>query len=293
MDLFFQLILNGIVLGSEYALLGISWGVIFNTTGTFHFAHGVVYTAGAYGAVLFADTLGLPLPLAVAGGIVVAVVLGVGIDVVCYEPMRRIQATPMTILITSLGALIVVENTMPILFGTASRTLPGIDTYPIAVGSAVITNLNLLKVLATWGLFAGLIAFLRYTRAGKALRAVGSNPEMAQVVGFHLRRVYILAFAIGSALVGVGGILTVADTGAVPHMGTQAVLIASMAVLLGGMGSIVGSALGGFFIGMTMSLSILALPSEWQLTLAFGLLVVVIALRPRGFLGGKVSKAEI
>jgi branched-chain amino acid transport system permease protein len=125
------------------------------------------------------------------------------------------------------------------------------------------------------------------------MRAVGSNPQMAQIVGFHLRRVYLLAFAIGSALVGVGGILEAADTGAVSHMGTQAVLIASMAVLLGGMGSTLGSALGGFFIGMTMSLSVLVLPSEWQLTLAFGLLIVVIALRPRGFRGGRVAKAEI
>jgi branched-chain amino acid transport system permease protein len=293
MDLFFQLVLNGIILGGEYALLGIGWGIIFNTTGTFHFAHGVVYTAGAYGAVLFADTLGLPLPLAVAGGVAVAVVLGVGIDVVCYAPMRRIGATPMTILITSLGVLIVVENSLPILFGTASRTIPGIDTVTIAVGPAVITNLHIVKTAAAFGLFAALIAFLRYTRAGKAMRAVGSNPEMAQIVGFHLRRVYMLAFAVGSALAGVGGILEAADTGAVPHMGTQAVLIASMAVLLGGMGSTLGSALGGFFIGMTMSLSILALPSEWQLTLAFGLLIGVIALRPRGFRGGKVAKAEI
>jgi branched-chain amino acid transport system permease protein len=289
MDLFFQLVLNGIILGGEYALLGIGWGIIFNTTGTFHFAHGVVYTAGAYGAVLFADTLGLPLPLAVAGGVAVAVVLGVGIDVVCYAPMRRIGATPMTILITSLGVLIVVENSLPILFGTASRTIPGIDTVTIAVGPAVITNLHIVKTAAAFGLFAA----LRYTRAGKAMRAVGSNPEMAQIVGFHLRRVYMLAFAVGSALAGVGGILEAADTGAVPHMGTQAVLIASMAVLLGGMGSTLGSALGGFFIGMTMSLSILALPSEWQLTLAFGLLIGVIALRPRGFRGGKVAKAEI
>lgn len=293
MDLFFQLILNGIILGSEYALLGISWGVIFNTTGTFHFAHGVVYTAGAYGAVLFADTLGLPLPLAVLGGVAVAVALGMGIEVVCYEPMRRIQATPMTLLITSLGVLIVVENTVPILFGTASRTIPGIETEPIAVGSAVITNLHIIKVAAAGSLLAALLGFLRFARAGKAMRAVGSNPQMAQIVGFHLRRVYLLAFAIGSALVGVGGILEAADTGAVPHMGTQAVLIASMAVLLGGMGSTLGSALGGFFIGMTMSLSVLVLPSEWQLTLAFGLLIVVIALRPRGFRGGRVAKAEI
>src|SRR5579863_5475518 len=100
MDLFLQLMLNGIILGSEYALLGISWGIIFNTTGTFHFAHGIVYTAGAYGAVLCADTLGLPLPLAILGGIAIGTVLGVGIDVACYEPMRRIHATPMTLLIT-------------------------------------------------------------------------------------------------------------------------------------------------------------------------------------------------
>ncbi len=293
MDLFFQLLLNGVILGSEYALLGISWGIIFNTTGTFHFAHGVVYTAGAYGAVLFADTLGLPLPLAVLGGVAIAVALGMGIEIVCYEPMRRIQATPMTILITSLGVLIVVENLMPILFGTASRTIPGIVTEPIALGSAVITNQHIVKVVAAGGLLAALLGFLRYTRAGKAMRAVGSNPQMAQIVGFHLRRVYLLAFALGSALVGVGGILEAADTGAVPHMGTQAVLIASMAVLLGGMGSTLGSALGGFFIGMTMSLSVLVLPSEWQLTLAFGLLIVVIALRPRGFRGGRVAKAEI
>jgi branched-subunit amino acid ABC-type transport system permease component len=207
--------------------------------------------------------------------------------------MRRIGATPMTLLITSLGVLIVIENLLPVLFGTAARTIPGVSTVPFALGSAVVTNQHLVKVVTVSGLFAVLIAFLKYTRAGKAMRAVGSNPEMAQIVGFHLRRVYVLAFAIGSGLVGVGGILEAVDTGAVPHMGTQAVLIASMAVLLGGMGSTVGSALGGFFIGMTMSLSILVLPSEWQLTLAFGLLIGVIALRPRGFLGGKVTKAEV
>ncbi len=293
MDLLLQLIVNGVILGSEYALLGISWGIIFNTTGTFHFAHGVVYTAGAYGAILFADTLGLPLPVAVVCGVGVAVLLGVGIDWACYAPMRRIDATPMTILITSLGVLIVVENLIPIGFGTASRTLPGIVTQPLVLGPVVLTNIHLFKIAAAAGGFGLLMAFLRCTRAGKAMRAVGSNPQMAQIVGFNLQRIFTLAFAVGSALAGVGGILETADTGAVPTMGTQAVLIASMAVLLGGMGSTLGSALGGFFIGMTMSVAILLLPSEWQLTLAFGLLIVVIALRPRGFRGGRVVKAEV
>ncbi len=135
--------------------------------------------------------------------------------------------------------------------------------------------------------------FLYFTRPGKALRAVGSNPELAQIVGFNINRLYLLAYAIGSALVAVSGILQAMDIGASPSSGTFAVIIASMAVLLGGMGSLTGSALGGFFIGMAMSLSIWKLPSEWQLTVGFGLLIILITIRPHGFLGGKITKAEV
>ncbi len=293
MDLILQLLLNGLILGSEYALLGISWAVIFNTTGTFHFAHGIIYTAGAYGAIFCAEMLRLPVPVSIAGGVLTAVLLAMAIDQWAYEPMRRKQATSMTILITSLGILIVVENLVPILFGTQSLRLVGIETVPFSVGPFFLTNIHVWKIGVTWSLFWALMAFLRFTRPGKALRAVGSNPEMARIVGFNLRRVYLLAFALGSVLAASGAILETADTGAVPHMGTTAVLIASMAVFLGGMGSLMGAALGGFFIGMAMSLSIWKIPSEWQLTIGFGVLVLVIALRPRGFLGGKVGKAEI
>ncbi len=293
MEIFPQLLFNGLILGSEYALLGISWGIIFNVTGTFHFAHAIVYTIGAYGAILCADTLGLPFPLSVAGGILFATLAGVIIEVYFYAPMRRIQATPMTILIASLGILIVVENMVPIFFGVSSRMMSGVETRPYSIGPVFFTNIHVAKIAFSWGLFALLQAFLHFTRTGKALRAVASNPEMAQVVGFNIRRLFILAFAIGSGLVAVGGILQAMDTGAAPEMGTITVIIATMSVLLGGMGSFTGSALGGLFIGMAMSLSIWQLPSEWQLTVGFGLLVVVIAVRPRGFLGGKVTKAEI
>lgn len=293
MEIFPQLLFNGLILGSEYALLGVSWGIIFNVTGTFHFAHAIVYTIGAYGAIFCLDTLGLPFPLSVAGGILFAVAAGVIIEVFFYVPMRRIQATPMTILITSLAILIVVENAVPIFFGVSSRTLGGVETQPLSVGPVFFTNIHLAKIACSWGLFALLQLFLHFTRPGKALRAVASNPEMAEVVGFNIRRFFLLAFAIGSALVAVGGILQAMDTGASPGMGTIAVIIATMSVLLGGMGSFTGSALGGLFIGMAMSLSIWQLPSEWELTVGFGLLVIVIAVRPRGFLGGKVTKAEV
>lgn len=293
MDIFLQLLVNGIILGSEYALLGISWGVIFNVTGTFHFAHAIVYTLGAYAAILFHETLGLPLVVAWVLAIAVAALAGVLIEVGLYEPMRKRSASSMTILITSLGVLIVVESLIPIFFGAGSLSLSGVETHPYFVGPVVFTNIHLLKVIATWVLLAGLMAFLHFTRSGKALRAVGSNPLMASVVGLNIRRLFMLAFAIGSGMVAVGGMLQAMDTGAFYDMGTQAVIIATMAVLLGGMGSFVGSALGGLFIGLAMSLSIWGLPSEWQLTVGFGALVIVIALRPRGFLGGKVVKSEV
>jgi branched-chain amino acid transport system permease protein len=293
MELFLQLLFNGLIVGSNYALLGISWGIIFNVTGTFHFAHAIVYTIGAYGAIFCTDTLGLPFPVSMAGGILFATVAGVLIEMSIYTPMRRIQATPMTILIASLGILIVVENILPIFFGVSSRSLSGVETQPFSLGPVFFTNIHLAKIICSWGLFAFLQLFLHVTRPGKALRAVASNPEMAEVVGFNIRRLFVLTFAIGSALVAVGGILQAMDTGASPEMGTIAVIIATMSVLLGGMGSFTGSALGGLFIGMAMSLSIWRLPSEWELTVGFGLLVIVIAVRPRGFLGGKVTKAEV
>ena len=293
MEIFLQLLVNGLILGSEYALLGISWGVIFNVTGTFHFAHAIVYTLGAYAAILFHETLGLPFGVACILAIAIAALAGMLIEVALYEPMRRRDATPMTILITSLGVLIVVENLIPIFFGGASRSLGGVETVPYFLGPVVFTNIHSAKVIAGWGLFALLMAFLHLTRPGKALRAVGGNPRMAAVVGLNIRRLYVLAFALGSGLVAVGGILQAMDTGAFYTMGTQAVIVATMAVLLGGMGSFTGSALGGLFIGLAMSLSIWGLPSQWQLTVGFGALVVVIAVRPRGFLGGKLVKSEV
>ena len=293
MEIFWQLLVNGIILGSEYALLGISWGVIFNVTGTFHFAHAIVYSVGAYAAIFFHETLGLPFSVSCVLAVAVSALLGMLIESGLYEPMRRRSATSMTILITSLGILIVVESLIPILFGAGSLSLSGVETWPIILGPVVFTNIHLIKVVTTWLLFAGLMAFLHFTRSGKALRAVGSNPQMAAVVGLNIRRLFLLAFAIGSGMVAVGGILQAMDTGAFYTMGTQAVIIATMAVLLGGMGSFTGSALGGLFIGLAMSLSIWGLPSEWQLTVGFGTLVIVISLRPRGFLGGKVVKSEV
>lgn len=293
LELFAQLTVNGLVSGSLFALLGISFGVILGTTRTFHFAHGVVYTSAAFAAYAFREGLGLPLWLAALLGVGTAVLLGVGIEVVVYQPLRRLYASPLTVLIASLGVLIIVENMMAIFFSTDAKVMSGFPSRVIIVGGVAFTLLHLTTVVVSWVLFGALWLYLHGTKTGKAMRAVASRPEMADVVGIDTRRVFVQAFAIGSALVALAAILFTLDRGATPDMGVTAVLMASIAVIVGGMGSLPGAALGGLIIGLARNWGVWVLPSEWQSAIAFDILVVVIVFRPTGLFGAKLVKAEV
>jgi branched-chain amino acid transport system permease protein len=293
LELFAQLTVNGLVSGSLFALLGISFGVILGTTRTFHFAHGVVYTSAAFAAYAFREGLGLPLWVAALLGVGTAVLLGVGIEVVVYRPLRRLYASPLTVLIASLGVLIIVENVMAIFFSTDAKVMSGFPSRVVVAGGVAFTLLHLTIVVVSWVLFGALWLYLHETKTGKAMRAVASRPEMADVVGIDTRRVFVQAFAIGSALVAPAAILFTLDKGATPDMGVTAVLMASIAVIVGGMGSLPGAALGGLIIGLARNWGVWVLPSEWQSAIAFGILVVVIVFRPTGLFGVKLMKAEV
>ena len=293
LELFAQLTVNGLVSGSLFALLAISFGVILGTTRTFHFAHGIVYTAAAYGAYAFAEGLSLPLWLAVGLAVVVAVLLGVGIEVFVYQPLRRLYASPLTVLIASLGVLIIVENAIAIFFSTDAKIVTGFPSRLIVLGEVAFTTLHLAMVLVSWSLFFILLLYLYRTKTGKAMRGVATSPEMAEIVGIDTRRVSVGAFAIGSALAAPAAILYTLDKGATPDMGVTAVLMAAIAVIVGGVGSLPGAALGGMIIGLARNWGIWLLPSEWQSAIAFGILLLVILFRPTGLFGVKLRKAEV
>lgn len=293
LELFAQLTVNGLVSGSVFALLALSFGVILGTTRTFHFAHGVVYTAAAYAAYAFAEGLRLPLPLAVILAVAAAVLLGVGIEVVVYQPLRRRYASPLTVLIASLGVLIILENAIAIAFSTDAKIIGGFPSRLITMGGVAFTTLHLTMVLVSWALFPALLLYFYRTRSGKAMRAVASRPEMAEVVGIDTRRVFVEAFAIGSALAAPAAILYTLDKGATPDMGVTAVLMAAIAVIVGGVGNLPGAALGGLIIGLARNWGIWLVPSEWQSAIAFGILLVVIVFRPTGLFGVKLRKAEV
>lgn len=293
MELFIQLLLNGIWAGSIYAILGVSWGLIFAATRTFHFAHGATFVVAAYFTYIFADVLGLGLIMSAPLGILAAVLFGLGIEGFLYRGLRRASATPLVIFIASLGSLIFFENLIAMFFGTDSKALGGLPVKVYKFGNVAFTNLHLMMVVAAVALIGGLMVFLARTRPGKAVRAVISNPEMAGVIGININRVYLLAHALGAVLVGSAAVLVTLERGATPELGTWAVLYAFIPVIIGGVGSMPGAGVAGFIIGFADSIGIWKIPSQWQLGIAFVVLLVVLILKPNGLFGFSVYRGKI
>lgn len=292
MELFLQLILNGIWAGSVYALLGVSWGLIFAASRTFHFAHGATFIIAAYFTYLISD-LGMGLIPAAVAGIAAAVLFGLIIEGFLYRWLRSVYATQLVVFIASLGALIFVENAIGMFFGSDAKALGGVPIRVIKIGGIGFTTLYLAMFMVAVILILGLMGFLSKTSSGRAIRAVISNPEMAEVIGIDRNRVFLLVYAIGSGIAAVAAILVILDRGASPELGTWAILYAFIPVIIGGVGSIPGAALGGLIVGMAESVGIWKISSQWQLGIAFVVLLLVLILRPSGLLGFRVYRGKI
>jgi branched-chain amino acid transport system permease protein len=293
MELFTQLLLNGIWAGSVYAILGVSWGLIFAVTRTFHFAHGATFVVAAYFTYLFGDVLGAGLIPGSLAGILAAVLFGIGIEGLLYQRLRRAGATHLVIFIAALGSLIFFENLIAMFFGTDSKALGGLHIRVFKFGNVAFTNLHLIMLAAAIVLIGGLMLFLANTRPGKAIRAVISNPEMAGVIGININRVYLLSHVLGAVLVGSAAVLVTLERGATPELGTWAILYAFIPVIIGGVGSMLGAGVAGFIIGFADSIGIWKIPSQWQLGIAFVVLLVVLIIKPSGLFGFSVYRGKI
>ncbi|MDP2628160.1 MAG: branched-chain amino acid ABC transporter permease [Candidatus Rokubacteria bacterium] len=280
-----QLATNGLISGSLYALLGVSWGLIFATTKIFHFAHALTLTVAVYAAVLAVGQWGWGLPAGFLLAAVVGCLFGVATERVVYRPLRRVNATSLNIFLASLGLLIAGESAVLIVFGPQARDLPGFPISGIALGPVAFTTVEGLWLAGSWALLLLLIAWLWWTRYGRAIRAVASNRELAQCVGIDPERMSLLVFGIGSALVGLGGMLLALRDTVSPTIGVQPVLTAFIAVFLGGIGSIPGAVLGGLVLGLAENMGGLLLPGHWQGVIAFVVLFLVLVFRPTGLLG--------
>lgn len=286
MGLFLQLLVRGLITGSLYALLGVSWGIIYNTTRTFHFAHGFIYTLTSY-AVLLAVSLSLPLVPSIVLGLVCAIAAGCAVELFAYLPMRRRNASQLSIFLTALGIMIAGQSMIHLLFGPDSRPLMGFSEGVIEIGAITFTTLDLFTALLSWVVIALLFLVLARTKAGMMIRAVSSNPEKATFIGIDSRKVFVLVFAIGSLLGGIASVLSTLDKPANPNIGLQALLIAFITVFLGGVGSLRGTVIAGLILGIAESLVIMVLPTEYKVIVTSFILFVVILAKPEGLLGKK------
>lgn len=289
-----QLMTNGIIVGSIYALIAIGFTIIYSTVKFFHFAHGVVYTAGAYFAYTFFILLHINPFLSFFLSTVLTALLGIAIDRFIYYPLRKRNAPNLVYLIASFGVFIFLQNLLQLIFGAQILT---IRTGPIKEGhhifGAVITDIQILIIVVSLVLFILTWLFIQKTKLGKAIRAVSDDPIGARVVGINSEKIILTAFAIGSALAGAAGILISLETNIEPTMGMNAILKGIVASIIGGIGSIPGALFGGLFLGLVENLGIWKISAAWKDTITFVILIVFLLFRPSGIMGVKTDKEQI
>lgn len=275
-EVFFQLVVAGLIAGSAYALLGVGFGLILGVTGRFHLAHASAYTLAAYAAVLTVSETGIPFPIALIFGLIAGILVGVLIEVLIYRNVIAGGGSLLTVFVASLGITIVVENAIRLWAPGTARVLPGFPSHIFDIEGVRFSLLEVTLVMSAWFLIASLWAFLRYAPQGRLINAVRVNPEMAMTVGINPNMVYVLVFAIGSLLGGVAAIFHAMDTAASPNMGFQPIFIAFVVGFLGGLYKVVPVALAGVFIGLLEFVPAYWLQAKWSPLLVFGALFVYV-----------------
>lgn len=286
MEILIQLIANGFVAGWIYAPVAIGFGLIYSTTRDFHFAHGLVYISAAYLFYALYVPANLSFLLSFVITSVAAVVLGLGIDYVIYRPLKKQGATPFIILLSSIGVIIFLENLILLAFGPERMALSKADiTEGYQFGGVYMTKMQLLIVAFSILLCLAAWLLIKYTKTGRAIRAMSNDPEMAQIIGVSTNMIRAVVFSAGSALVVVPAVLVGLDTGISPQMGMTMTVMAAVAVFVGGVGHLIGAVFASLMIGMIQNLGVFYVEAKWQDLIAFGILLAFIIFRPMGLLG--------
>ena len=295
-----QQILNGLVVGSMYALIALGYTMVYGILQIINFAHGEVMMIGAMVTIsainmLTAAGVELPGPLMLLAGLLIAapvtMLLGFLIERVAYRPLRN--APRLAPLITAIGISILLQQVAVLIWKSNPRSFPDVVSQrPIEILGASITTVQIAIVVLALSIMAGLLLLVEKTRLGRAMRAVSMNQPVAALMGVNTNRVIAQTFVIGSALAAVAGVMWAANYGlANPTMGFTPGLKAFTAAVLGGIGNLGGAVLGGLLLGLIENLGTgYLVPSEYRDVFAFLVLVVMLVLRPSGLMGERVAE---
>ena len=292
MDFFEQLIqqlINGISLGSIYALIALGYTMVYGIIKLINFAHGDIYMVGAYVGFYAVTMTKMSIIPALIISMVVTGLLGILVEKIAYKPLRK--APRISLLITAIGVSFFLEYTSMYFVSPTPRTFPNvIDSLSLNIGSFVINGQQLLIFIITVILMVLLTYIVQKTKMGKAMRAVSFDTETAQLMGINADRVISFTFGIGSALAAAGGVLVGVYNSIDPLMGIMPGLKAFVAAVLGGIGSIPGAMTGGIVLGVIEALVSGFISSTFRDAAAFAILILVLLFKPSGIFGKNTNE---
>ena len=287
-----QYLINGISIGSVYAIIALGYTMVYGIAKMLNFAHGDVIMVGAYISFCVTSYLGLPAWVSVIAAVVVCTLLGITIEGLAYKPLR---GTPsLAVLITAIGVSYFLQNAAQLIWSSSPKNFTSIVTMkPISLadGKIVITGEVLLTVAVCILVMVGLTLFTGKTRTGKAMRAVSEDRDAAQLMGINVNQTISTTFAIGSALAAIAGVLLCSTVPTLqPTTGSMPGIKAFTAAVFGGIGSIPGAMVGGILLGIIEIFSKAYISTELGDAIVFAVLIIVLIVKPTGLLGKQITE---
>ena len=289
---FINYLINGISLGSVYAIIALGYTMVYGIAKMLNFAHGDVIMIGSYVVFVTVSTMGLPPMAGVLLAVAVCTLLGMTIERIAYKPLRG--ASPLAVLITAIGVSYLLQNVALLIFGADTKSFTSVVTLPaikLAGGEMTITGETIVTILSCIVIMIGLTAFINKSKAGQAMLAVSEDRGAATLMGINVNGTIALTFAIGSALAAIAGILLCsAYPSLTPYTGSMPGIKAFVAAVFGGIGSIPGAFIGGILLGVIEILSKAYISSQMSDAIVFSVLIIVLLVKPTGILGKKINE---
>lgn len=287
-----QYLINGISIGSVYAVIALGYTMVYGIAKMLNFAHGDVIMIGAYISFCITNYLGLPAVAGIVAAMAVCTLLGIVIEGLAYKPLR---GTPsLAVLITAIGVSYFLQNAAQLIWSSSPKNFTSIVSFaPISLfgGDLVITGEVLVTVLVAIVVMVGLSWFTGSTRMGKAMRAVSEDQDAAQLMGINVNRTISMTFAIGSALAAVAGVLLCSTVPTLqPTTGSMPGIRAFTAAVFGGIGSIPGAMIGGILIGVIETFAKAYISTQFSDAVVFSVLIIILLVKPAGLLGKQVQE---
>lgn len=283
-------LINGISLGSIYAIIALGYTMVYGIAKMLNFAHGDVIMIGGYAAFCTYSYLNWPVIPAVLFAIVVCTVLGVVIEKMAYKPLRN--ATSLAVLITAIGVSYFLQNAALLIWTSNPKAFPNMVTLPsVTIGDNTISSVTMVTVIACIVIMIALTLFTSKTKMGKAMRAVSEDKGAAQLMGINVNRTISLTFAIGSGLAAIAGVLLCsAYPTLMPTTGAMPGIKAFTAAVFGGIGSIPGAMIGGILLGIIEIFGKAYISTQLSDAIVFAVLIIVLIVKPSGLLGKTIRE---